>query len=232
MRRAAGPLPGQWLIDATGDSFAFGFDNDDFIALPGSTYPDGVLLTIDLADLRAESDSMMRIQFDVDRNPLDLNGDKIVDPADHRTYIHEFSFASAGDANLDGIFNSTDFILVMQAGKYQDELPLKSTWSDGDWNGDGDFDSSDFVVAFQAGTYEQPRRWTLPAIAAAIDALFDRAPPNAQKHEGPSACSNRSPEPLRGNERIVLRRCRLLIRTDSRLANSRHAPRITNIPDS
>ena len=58
-----------------------------------------------------------------------------------------------GDANGDGRFNSTDLVIVFQAGEYEDGIPQNSTYAEGDWNGDGDFDSSDLVVAFQAGYY-------------------------------------------------------------------------------
>jgi hypothetical protein len=59
-----------------------------------------------------------------------------------------------GDANLNGLFNSSDFVQVFQRGEYEDALPKNSIWSDGDWNNDQEFNSSDFVTAFQAGGYE------------------------------------------------------------------------------
>jgi hypothetical protein len=58
-----------------------------------------------------------------------------------------------GDSNHDGLFNSSDLVLVFQASEYEDIVPHNSTFEDGDWNGDGDFTTSDFVVAFQAGTF-------------------------------------------------------------------------------
>ncbi|MCA9196809.1 MAG: PEP-CTERM sorting domain-containing protein, partial [Planctomycetales bacterium] len=57
-----------------------------------------------------------------------------------------------GDSNLDGEFNSADFVAVFTAGKF--ETQQEATWSEGDWNGDGFFDSSDFVVAFTDGGFE------------------------------------------------------------------------------
>lgn len=60
--------------------------------------------------------------------------------------------ACAGDANLDGHFNSSDLVAVFQAGKYETMQP--ATWAEGDWNGDGVFDSGDLVAAFQDGCYE------------------------------------------------------------------------------
>ena len=53
-----------------------------------------------------------------------------------------------GDANLDGFFNSTDFVNIFAAAQYEDGIPGNSTWETGDWNGDSEFTSSDFVVAF------------------------------------------------------------------------------------
>ena len=58
-----------------------------------------------------------------------------------------------GDSNFDGVFDSSDIVLVMQAGEYEDATPNNSTFAEGDWNGDGDFTTSDFVTAFAAGTY-------------------------------------------------------------------------------
>ena len=54
-----------------------------------------------------------------------------------------------GDANFDGVFNSTDFVQVFQAAEYQDDILGNSTWFSGDWNGDREFDTDDLVLAFQ-----------------------------------------------------------------------------------
>ena len=51
-----------------------------------------------------------------------------------------------------------DFVLVFQAGEYEDRIANNSVWETGDWNGDGDFDSSDFVVAFQSNGFENGPR--------------------------------------------------------------------------
>ena len=60
---------------------------------------------------------------------------------------------SAGDANLDGVFNSSDLVAVFRVGEYEDAIPDNSSWADGDWNCDGEFNSRDIVAAFQAGRY-------------------------------------------------------------------------------
>jgi hypothetical protein len=68
--------------------------------------------------------------------------------------IHQDDGQIVGDANLDGRFDSSDLVLVFQAGEYDDDIAKNSNWSDGDWNCDGDFNSGDLVVAFQLGHYE------------------------------------------------------------------------------
>lgn len=60
--------------------------------------------------------------------------------------------AGAGDANLDGLFNSTDLTQVFQAGKY--ETGQAANWSQGDYNGDGLFNTTDQTEAFAAGWYQ------------------------------------------------------------------------------
>jgi hypothetical protein len=64
------------------------------------------------------------------------------------------SIAEAGDANLDGVFNSNDLVVVFQEGQYEDDVPGNSSWSQGDWDGDREFSTSDLVAAFQAGRYQ------------------------------------------------------------------------------
>ncbi len=78
----------------------------------------------------------------------------------------------AGDSNHDGVFDSRDLILVLQAGKYEDHIDENATFEEGDWNQDGDFDSSDLAFAFQAGQYEAAAKPLERRIAAAIDRLF------------------------------------------------------------
>jgi hypothetical protein len=80
--------------------------------------------------------------------------------------------AMPGDVNGDGLFNSTDLVIVFQAGEYEDNIEDNSTFAEGDWNSDGDFDSSDFVLAFQLGRYEQSAAASPSDLAAAVDRLF------------------------------------------------------------
>ncbi len=66
-----------------------------------------------------------------------------------------------GDSNRDRLFDSSDLIRVFQAGEYEDDEPLNSTFEEGDWNGDGDFDSSDMIFVFQLGHYALGARPTI-----------------------------------------------------------------------
>ena len=116
---------------------------------------DGSLGVGDIDILRGE------VKSGANNAAFDLTGDGLVDVKDiiefveGETKLHTWM----GDANLDGEFNSTDFVNVFQAGEYDDGVPMNSTWATGDWNGDGDFDSSDFVTAFQSGGYELGPKW-------------------------------------------------------------------------
>ena len=93
---------------------------------------------------------------------LDLNGDESVDASDVNHWVTELKSTWIGDANLDGEFNSGDFIEVFQAGKY--ETGELARWSEGDWNGDERFDSTDFIAAFQDGGYEMGARAAVAAV--------------------------------------------------------------------
>lgn len=83
----------------------------------------------------------------------DMNGSGHVDRDDMFPWI-ERAGTWFGDVNFDGEFNSTDFVLVWQAGEFEDALVGNSTWSTGDWNLDGEFDTADLVFVFNYGGYE------------------------------------------------------------------------------
>jgi hypothetical protein len=83
----------------------------------------------------------------------DFNADGATNEDDIDFLVRSILRTTAGDANVDGIFNSTDLIQVFQRGEYEDGIAGNSVWSDGDWNCDGEFDSGDLVAAFQAGSY-------------------------------------------------------------------------------
>ncbi len=84
----------------------------------------------------------------------DLNNDGVVDfNGDRQMWLHELYQTYVGDADLNHVFDSADFVAVFVSGKYELELP--ASWPEGDWDGNQTFDSSDFVVAFSDGGYEQ-----------------------------------------------------------------------------
>ena len=59
---------------------------------------------------------------------------------------------SAGDANDDGQFDSSDMMLVLAAGKF--ETGQAARWEEGDWDGDGLFTFDDVLAALATGTFE------------------------------------------------------------------------------
>jgi glucose/arabinose dehydrogenase len=61
--------------------------------------------------------------------------------------------ALPGDADGNGLFDSSDLIQVFQIGQYEDALVGNSDWPAGDWDGNQDFDSSDIVLSMQTGNY-------------------------------------------------------------------------------
>ncbi|MCA9171858.1 MAG: hypothetical protein KDB23_29520, partial [Planctomycetales bacterium] len=91
-------------------------------------------------------------------------------PALH--YFQRTSPYLAGDANHDGVFDSSDLVAVFAAGEYEDEAELNSLWAEGDWNGDGEFTSADLVLAFSMGAYEQSSTAAPAYPAMDVDACF------------------------------------------------------------
>jgi hypothetical protein len=84
---------------------------------------------------------------------FDLSGDRRVDERDVVALVVDAMGSQIGDVNLDGVFNSSDLVLIFQRGEYEDLAPRNSTYITGDWNCDGDFTSRDLVFAFQQGGY-------------------------------------------------------------------------------
>ncbi|MCA9200758.1 MAG: hypothetical protein KDA87_24635, partial [Planctomycetales bacterium] len=83
---------------------------------------------------------------------FDLTSDGLVNAEDRTVWISQLRNTYLGDANLDGEFNSSDFVAVFTDGKFETGQP--ATWGQGDWNGDGIFGTSDFVAAFSDGGFE------------------------------------------------------------------------------
>ncbi len=86
-------------------------------------------------------------------NPkYDLNADSAVNETDVTIWAKDLKKTWIGDADVNGAFDSSDFVKVFTVGKYEQDQA--AAWTEGDWNGSGRFDSSDFVAAFVDGGYE------------------------------------------------------------------------------
>ena len=115
---------------------------------------------LDVGDI----DLLTRAVFDGDMDTkFDLNDDGSVGHEDRAIWINEIFGSYVGDANLDGEFNTEDFVDMFIAGEYLDGIGNNSSWATGDFDGDLDFTSEDFVVAFVGGGYLQgPRAVVVP----------------------------------------------------------------------
>ncbi|MEZ6118187.1 MAG: hypothetical protein R3C28_16680 [Pirellulaceae bacterium] len=116
---------------------------------PGDINGDGLVDVTDLNQVISDANTS-----DVYWLRSDTNGDFRVNTQDVHAWVKEITQTSIGDANLDGKFDSNDFVQVFTAGQYEDNIVANSTWDTGDWNGDQEFDTADFVAAFQDGGYE------------------------------------------------------------------------------
>ena len=83
----------------------------------------------------------------------DVNGDGEVDEQDVEDFLDVVVDITAGDANLDGRFDTVDLIQLFTSGRYESEVVGTANWASGDFNGDGTFDSSDLVLALIKGNY-------------------------------------------------------------------------------
>jgi hypothetical protein len=128
------------------------------ITLAGDLDQDGQLSAADIDLLSAAvRQGSSDLAYDLDRNGRVQNEDRVY-------WVEQLKRTCFGDANLDGLFDTTDFVLVFQAGEYEDATAGNSKWATGDWNGDADFSSSDFITAFQAGCYERGTRAAVAAV--------------------------------------------------------------------
>lgn len=130
---------------------------------------DGELGLGDIDALRDE------IRAGTNASQFDINTDGIVNFSDLIQLVENPDKIGSfiGDSNLDGEFNSTDFVVVFTANQYEDAIAGNSTWATGDWNADGDFNSSDFVAAFTSGGYEKgPRAPAVPEPSAYLMIAF------------------------------------------------------------
>ncbi len=108
---------------------------------------------------------------------FDLNRDSAVDAADG-AFLLDYCRTLAGDANLDGRFDTTDLLAVFTAGRF--ENGETASWHDGDWNFDGLFDSNDLLDGLKQGGYESEN------VALAAPARSDSGEPGTrpEKHRG------------------------------------------------
>lgn len=109
--------------------------------------------TLDAADIDQLTVAVLEASTDA---KFDVNKDKKVDGADRIYWVSSIRKTYVGDSNLDGEFNSTDFVELFSIGEYEDGIANNSGWKDGDWDGNQEFDSGDFVAAFSDGGYEKP----------------------------------------------------------------------------
>ncbi len=130
-------------------------------AMPGDFNSNGQL---DAGDLDLQAAAIVN-QGPLD--PFDLNNDGSVTFDDRQMWVRDLKKTYIGDADLNGEFNSADFVQVFVAGKY--ESGQSASWDEGDWSGDQLFDSSDFVAAFVDGGYE------LGPLPAAVNAVPEPA---------------------------------------------------------
>jgi hypothetical protein len=124
--------------------------------VPGDFNLNGVL---DTADIDILSAAIRNASTDA---RYDLNQDGAINAGDRGTWVADLKRTYFGDSNLDDEFNTSDFVLVFEAGKY--ETGQAAGWASGDWNGDGAFDSADFVAAFVDGGYERGPRLGVAAV--------------------------------------------------------------------
>jgi hypothetical protein len=127
-----------------------------------STFPKGDFNQNGVLDL--EDVNLLSTESASGKNGVkyDLNDDKLVNGADVDVWATDLRKTWIGDANLDNSFNTTDLVVVFQAGKF--ELNEDAGWDQGDWNGDRRFGSGDLVVAFQDGGFEQGPRAAVAAV--------------------------------------------------------------------
>lgn len=127
------------------------------LSIPGDFDLDGRLTSTDINLLADHINSVESLEFD-------LNGDLVVDLADHRIWVEELKRTYFGDANLDGEFSTADMVQVFTSARYDSGFP--ADWTSGDWNADGIFDSQDFIVAWQSNSFEKGPRPEESAVKA------------------------------------------------------------------
>ncbi len=154
---------------------------------------------VDVGDLDLPSSVVRKGDDDADRH-FDLNADGRVDEGDRRFFVRVVADSFFGDADMDGVFDSSDMVRVFQSGEYEDLVSSNSTWASGDWNGNGDFESGDMVLAFQSGGYfpgiedielsktagiPEPGSQVLGLIGLVMAIMMSRSQTKLRPHEAP-----------------------------------------------
>ena len=136
---------------AGGRAYQFNFETGAAVGgEPGDFNADGAVDAADINLLSAEARAA-----EPDTGKFDVNSDGAVNNSDREAWV-DIKNTWFGDANLDGEFNSGDFVQVFTAGKFESDGEAK--WEEGDWDGDGIFNTSDFVTAFSQGGFENGPR--------------------------------------------------------------------------
>jgi len=121
--------------------------------------------SLDVGDLDLLTDGQIS-----NNKSYDLTGDGQTDFADRQFWVRDLKKTWMGDSDLNGVFNTADFVTVFQEGKF--ETGTSAQWAQGDWNGDRLFNTSDFVVAFQDGGFEQGPRAAVASVPEPSSALL------------------------------------------------------------
>ena len=105
---------------------------------------------VDLADIQLIS---LAVRSGADDQQFDLTGDGNVDRDDRGYLIKTLLKTDYGDANLDGVFDTSDLVQVLTEGKFSpnDVDGVAANWAEGDWDGDGVFGTRDLVIALTVG---------------------------------------------------------------------------------
>ena len=164
-------------VDDDGSRLDLGFYALGLAALPGDLNQDTKVDTHDIDRL------CKGIKAQSQDSAFDLNDSGDIDLDDYDYLVRVILGTGPGDANLDGVFDSSDLVQVFQRGEYEDNQTANSGWSEGDWNCDGEFNSSDLVVAFQGGDY-QVATSTRPEIRSSDLAAAIEADTHKQKSTG------------------------------------------------
>ena len=128
------------------------------VVVPGDVNNDGQFNVADIDELHRG------IREGLTGERYDVNGDGSINSGDRDYLVNVIAKTYVGDSDLNGVFDSGDFVAVFQAGEYEDGIDGNSTWATGDWNGDTEFNTGDFVDAFQAGGYEAGPRAAVAAV--------------------------------------------------------------------